>query len=109
MATDPPAPERQPEPADPPNEPAASRWPAQIGGFVTGLVGGVLFCLILIMSGLGALTFLAVGLLLVGAIVAIAKSSVRSSGSGFLAGMAIGYIVFAGSCGLLLLPLLTPR
>ena len=80
MATPPP-----PAPGDGPPASATNRLPAQIGGFVCGLV------------------------LLVVAIVAIATSSVRNSGTGFLAGLAVGYIVFAGSCGLIILSLLAPR
>jgi predicted lipid-binding transport protein (Tim44 family) len=98
------APEHQP-PA-----PAGNRLLAQIGGFVCGVVGGLLASVTVVFSGSGVVaSLILVGLLLVVAIVAIATSSVRNSGTGFLAGLAVGYIVFAGSCGLIFLTLLAPR
>ncbi|MBK8756817.1 MAG: hypothetical protein IPM08_06735 [Actinomycetales bacterium] len=105
MATPPP-----PAPGAGPPASATNRLPAQIGGFVCGLVGGLLVSVVLAFSGSGLVVPLSVvGVLLVVAIVAIATSSVRNSGTGFLAGLAVGYIVFAGSCGLIILSLLAPR
>jgi len=97
-------------PGDGPPASSTNRLPAQIGGFVCGLVGGLLASVTLVFSGSGVVVpLILIGLLLVVAIVAIATSSVRNSGTGFLAGLAVGYIVFAGSCGLILLTLLAPR
>ncbi|MBP8880130.1 MAG: hypothetical protein KBF43_03280 [Dermatophilaceae bacterium] len=79
--------------------PGSGQLSSYIGGAVLGLVGSFVIVYAAIVSGVPILAPILTGVFIVGAIIVLATKNLRTMGSGLLGGIAIGLIIFAGSCG----------
>jgi hypothetical protein len=103
MSESDPNPRPEPESGDPGGPSTSARTPglASCGGFVLGIIAAFVITMSAMSSGTNGLpaaivTVIVVGLVGIGILVNERK---HDSGSGALAGLAVGFIVFAGACG----------